>query len=630
MPEAQRHTIRRQFLEVEIDGDEREGASLHRALPDLCTRLLAPAIGQVLERYASAETILTIERLDIDAGNVSLDELSRKLPGLVTGALETELSRISREGHAIMPPLLMTGSTARLRTVQEKLIEAFLFFLENGTLPWSVSIVSHAGLESEVAKALKEVSPAGSLPVNVKSALFETLLSPLARQRLVRQFSPAFIRSIPDLFSVEEVTLLSRLLRAPGLEQATGSLAEARQRLLLDEALTLIVSGTRLTETSLLSVLQSRYTVTSELKTRPEKVSDSLQSGDTRHETQPPPEAGDAAKRQTDAPLKNASDLQDSGSEPLAGSTRNDGCKESVAEIGDESVTNDQPTRTEQDGSSGEACHRDVQGAAGRQDAQSETRPDSRRLTTAGSAGQLSGSSRENGGGKLRSAIGDHAVTDKDASRTEPDDTVKPGSAPRQRDSASGEEQEQPSGNRARAIIRKSFSGQEHPDKTAGLYIDHAGLVLLHPFLPQFFRGIGIAEGEKLVIPNRAQYLLHFLATGIWSAPEYELPVMKVLCGLTLEYIAEPEEPLLQEDDEEVTALLSAVIHHWDALKNTSPDGLREAFLKRSGKLSFSSGEWWLQIESKGYDILLDQLPWGISMIRLPWMPEMLRVEWFS
>ena len=74
--------------------------------------------------------------------------------------------------------------------------------------------------------------------------------------------------------------------------------------------------------------------------------------------------------------------------------------------------------------------------------------------------------------------------------------------------------------------------------------------------------------------------------------------------------------------------LLQAVLSHWKALGSTTPDGLREGFLKRNGKLTHRSDGWLLQVEAKTLDILLDRLPWGFSMIRLGWMREMLFVEW--
>ncbi len=163
----------------------------------------------------------------------------------------------------------------------------------------------------------------------------------------------------------------------------------------------------------------------------------------------------------------------------------------------------------------------------------------------------------------------------------------------------------------------------------AGLILDHTGLVLLHPFLPQFFRSLSIVEDSVLVQPDRALHLLHFLATGVTNASEYELTFAKILCGIPLRQPVEAAVGLTEEECAEAINLLQTVIRYWDALKNTSADGLRETFLRRSGKLSpFESGDWLLQVETQTHDVLLDRLPWGIAMIKLPWMPSMLRVEW--
>ena len=162
-----------------------------------------------------------------------------------------------------------------------------------------------------------------------------------------------------------------------------------------------------------------------------------------------------------------------------------------------------------------------------------------------------------------------------------------------------------------------------------GLYVDCAGLVLLHPFLPQFFSGLGLATNGKLLQPDRALCLLHFLATGQIVAPEYELVLPKILCNVPLETPVEANLELTAAEQEEAAALLDAVIRHWEALHHTSADSLRGTFLVRPGKISLrNDGDWLLQVEANSFDILLDQLPWGIGMIKLPWMEKMLWVEW--
>lgn len=169
----------------------------------------------------------------------------------------------------------------------------------------------------------------------------------------------------------------------------------------------------------------------------------------------------------------------------------------------------------------------------------------------------------------------------------------------------------------------------EQPEAREGLYLDNAGLVLLHPFLPQLFSSLGIAVDDTLVLPARALCLLHYLATGQIVAPEYALVLAKILCNLPLEWPAESDVGLSTAEMDEAFALLESAIRHWGTLRNTSPDGLRGTFLMRPGKVVMrEDGDWVLQVEANAADILLDQLPWGISMIKLPWMNTMLWVEW--
>ncbi len=162
-----------------------------------------------------------------------------------------------------------------------------------------------------------------------------------------------------------------------------------------------------------------------------------------------------------------------------------------------------------------------------------------------------------------------------------------------------------------------------------GIYLNNAGLVLLHPFLPQLFTALNICEDQRIVQPERGLQLLHFLCTGQTAAPEYDLVLAKVLLNLPLEQTVATFEPLSDDDQLEAMALLAAVIGHWQALRDTSPDSLRGTFLLRAGKLGRrSDGDWQLLVEQQGFDILLNQLPWGIGMIKLPWMTNMLWVDW--
>jgi hypothetical protein len=168
------------------------------------------------------------------------------------------------------------------------------------------------------------------------------------------------------------------------------------------------------------------------------------------------------------------------------------------------------------------------------------------------------------------------------------------------------------------------------PEDDAALPVVHAGLVLLAPFLPRFFEAVGVAlPAERLTEDHgRAVLWLHALATGSFEADEPDLAVAKLLCGVPFAWPAPRELDADGARRAEVEALLTAVIAHWGALKNTSPQGLRESFLQRPGLLRDAPDGARLRVEHRAWDVLLDRVPWTWRPVRLPWMPGPLFVEW--
>lgn len=179
----------------------------------------------------------------------------------------------------------------------------------------------------------------------------------------------------------------------------------------------------------------------------------------------------------------------------------------------------------------------------------------------------------------------------------------------------------------------KEFSkkAKKIEEEENGIFLDNAGLVLLHPFFESIFRDFELlAEGQfkNSETQTIAVHLLHYLATKQELAPEYDLVLEKFLCVWDLDLPIAREVTLSQEMKDESENLLKAAIKHWSALKNTSPDGLREGFLQREGKLILNDFQDRLIIESKAQDVLLSHLPWGYSIFKLPWMKNALYVEW--
>ncbi|HFA48325.1 MAG TPA: hypothetical protein ENJ95_04820 [Bacteroidetes bacterium] len=169
------------------------------------------------------------------------------------------------------------------------------------------------------------------------------------------------------------------------------------------------------------------------------------------------------------------------------------------------------------------------------------------------------------------------------------------------------------------------------PKEEKEIYADHAGIVLLHPFLGRFFDNIELLENKVFKNEKSAEtavHLLYFLATGNTCPEEHELPVFKMMCNWPLKKPIAKEVLLPENYTAKSEALLRAAIGHWDKLKNTSIDGLREGFLQRKGKLEQQPEHWNLTVEHKTIDILMNSLPWSISIVKLPWMKKMLRVNW--
>jgi len=190
-----------------------------------------------------------------------------------------------------------------------------------------------------------------------------------------------------------------------------------------------------------------------------------------------------------------------------------------------------------------------------------------------------------------------------------------------------------PSASERPAAARQDPPGPE-PGETH--YVANAGLVLFNPFLPRFFETLGVLTvGEDgaqpiagLAAASRAAHLLQYLVDGRIDTPEPELILNKVLCGLPPAAPIEPAIDLSDADRAACDSLLRAVIGNWTTISNTSPEGLREAFLQREGRLRRADDRWSLDVQRKTLDVLTDQIPWSIAIVYHRWMPDPLHVTW--
>ena len=207
------------------------------------------------------------------------------------------------------------------------------------------------------------------------------------------------------------------------------------------------------------------------------------------------------------------------------------------------------------------------------------------------------------------------------------------------------ESQQQPTSNNKDGI--KLITNQQEytaekiiPDHNPGsvfteeecIYVNNAGMVILHPFLEALLKELNLLDENNLFVDEkscqRAVVLLHYLHTGKEEYEEQHLAFNKLLCGMKPEDNLSDEIVLTQIEKKECDKLLEIVIGYWEALKGASSEALRETFFSRNGKLSFNNETYLLQVERNATDILIDRLPWGIGIVKFPWLGYLIHVQW--
>ncbi len=160
--------------------------------------------------------------------------------------------------------------------------------------------------------------------------------------------------------------------------------------------------------------------------------------------------------------------------------------------------------------------------------------------------------------------------------------------------------------------------------------IDNSGLVLLHPFIPHFFKKFNLKE--NISDHHKKAHILQYIITGDFNHMEFSLPLNKLLSGMhPMDFIGPWNNIESQEKIESETALLlESVIGHWSKLGQPSIEHFRSSFLQRKGKLYEEEKRWILRVESEAYDILLKFIPWGYQVIQIPESKKPLHVEWYG
>ena len=168
-------------------------------------------------------------------------------------------------------------------------------------------------------------------------------------------------------------------------------------------------------------------------------------------------------------------------------------------------------------------------------------------------------------------------------------------------------------------------------EENKNIHVTNAGLVLVWPFLGMYFSRSGLMIDGKFNSGDaalKAVFLLQYITDGKIPDEKTDYTLNKILCGLAID---EPigDAPVFTDADTELANdLLQNLIRQWEKMGNTSIEGLRGSFLMRNGVLEKIPEGWKLRVEQHAYDMLLQSLPWSLSIIKTTWMSDAIHVEW--
>ena len=168
---AERHIIQKQFMEIDFAGNP-NGLSVQNQLAELFYEKMLPRMEILFDEFGNDDYLITFETLQVDVGNIPSKNWEEVLVNETLRALRQELLAADKSK--------LSGGAKNHRREG-----AFLFFLQQGHLPWNSSVLS--------IKEFEQLSPGTQFAKSIKELIQS---SPAAIDRLINSFSEQFLHSI--------------------------------------------------------------------------------------------------------------------------------------------------------------------------------------------------------------------------------------------------------------------------------------------------------------------------------------------------------------------------------------------------------------------------------------------------
>lgn len=675
---SRNHIIRRQVIELDVPSVE-NAWEIQERVSELYKYQLLQVLEEIFDAIAPDGEVLRIDRLEVDIGKVNAGTLEEEVVAKVREQVEQRLMELRHKADFRMEETPGESSAARRQSAQSK-TDFLLHFLKTGTAPWWRNRGDFGSIVSILEELIAE------RPAWIRKQLLPLLEETSVRKRIVTHLNDEQLAKLVSLMESSFASRTKRLLQLLHEEQMiAGRLSEHAEvatvaekkrrrkasafrferirrevfRAQLWEAVLAKISGEDVPVQSLLrdvsfvagkeefpsakSALEE-FTpvagVTPLLRETTTAAFRKLKQSDLvlrrKKKKQRP------SSEQENSPQNNAQDIfaPEKTTPSIEDSTL--AAEEESTDINEETIPSSRrKKRVEQDSPANEReenSENASDAANGKKRVVKSARKKRRKKPLAGE-GNFAGEAEESFSDELLMQGDEAEEQEKGADAKTKEETEASALSRKNGEQLSREKilsRKSKEHNKAEEQHTDEAEDEEiyepAPEDLSDFVVDNAGLVLLWPYLGHFFGALGLVKDRQFVdeaAAHRAVHLLQYMAEG--GALEYEehdLVLNKILCGLEVTEPIDMQFAITDEEKEEVQGLLEAVIQNWKGIGRTSVNGLQVTFLQKEGSLKRQGEGWHLGIERKTVDVLLDRLPWTISIIRLPWVEETIFVEW--
>lgn len=588
---SQKHIINRQILELTLPSRD-NALFFQNNVNEIVKTRLADSLDKLFCSLIGEDEVLRIDKLEIDLGRIPADKLNDELVSKVVEKIEGQLIKLIHElkdegSRSIYNRVAKDSRTkSRLISRHSSCLDQLIYFLKNGFLPWWNQSKEDISLPELLEKALVERQD------YIADQIGPLLEDEKVRRRLIFQFDHKLVIKLLKSINPASVSHLNKLFQILKTVQNANTSKFVSEKKLNEIYWTLAIS--RIVDKAPV------YSEVQEIEFLQRLLEGIINTQSKKSQSR-------TLVNLHQAIISLSKEIETSvyghlllAVKSLASKYQLNSGQFKHADLKEDILTKDQ--HNQQD---------DIQIP--------ESKDEGLFFEAFESKEQDIIKSTESWGGDLaRNGSDKKDKQQRSESRLKKHDTLCKKDIPASLDQLAAEDSD--------SAISNYFDNKELDD----ILIHNAGLVILHPFLKYFFTGLNLLKEDQFInreAAHHAVHLLQYLVTKELNCPEYDLVLNKILCGLKISDPIPPEMEISNWEIEECDNLLKAVLEQWKALKTRSTEALRETFLKREGILSNSSG-CTLKVERNTFDVLLDRLPWGLSLIKLPWNPQIIYVEW--